>query len=285
MEEDNIIATKNIEYSIIKNIYKTKFGELFLVSNKLNPDDNIYYILKQIKVKSEEEKTMILNEIKALQKLCSKYIIKIHEYFIENTENEEIINLILDYSEENKSLEELIYNSYYLTSQNIWKIFIKLLIGINSIHKENIIIGNLNPQNIFIDKNKNIIIGGIGNILDLSKENFEHFLYKEPQAFNGEKSDKKSDMWTLGCIFYEMIFKKRIFENEKNIINMKYKIPEKVEWDLIKVLEKLICKHDNILEAEKLINEPIIKKQIIEKNLFLEIIQNTLEGKKKYIYF
>jgi serine/threonine protein kinase len=146
------------------------------------------------------------------------------------------------------------------------------------------IIGNLNPQNIIIDKNKNIKIGGFGDILDLSKDNYNCSFYQNPEASKEEKFDFKGDMWSLGCILYEMAFKKRIFENEKNIIDINFKIPEKSECNIVKVIEKLICKHDNILEAEKLIYEPIVKKKIIEENLISEIIQNNFEGKKIYIF-
>ena len=277
MKNQNIINnTKSSAYSIIKPLYNTKFGELFIVSKKLNSDENILYLMKQIKVKSENEKIQILDEIKMIIKLDSKFIIKIHEYFIEQ---EELICLILDYSEKNKSLEELIYNSYFLTSQNIWRIFIKLLIGIYSIYKNKIVIGNLNPQNIFIDKEKNIKIGGIGNILDLSKESYERSLYKIPEIFKGESDDNKSDMWSLGCILYEMIFKERIFKDEKSMFNLNYKIPEKIDVNYVNILEKLICKYDNIVGVEKLISDSIIKKKIVEENLFSEIIKNNYEGK------
>ena len=277
MKNQNIINnTKSSAYSIIKPLYNTKFGELFIVSKKLNSDENILYLMKQIKVKSENEKIQILDEIKMIIKLDSKFIIKIHEYFIEQ---EELICLILDYSEKNKSLEELIYNSYFLTSQNIWRIFIKLLIGIYSIYKNKIVIGNLNPQNIFIDKEKNIKIGGIGNILDLSKESYERSLYKIPEIFKGESDDNKSDMWSLGCILYEMIFKERIFKDEKSMFNLNYKIPEKIDVNYVNILEKLICKYDNIVGVKKLISDSIIKKKIVEENLFSEIIKNNYEGK------
>jgi len=284
MEKENIINTSNCEYSIKKPLYKTKSGELLLVSYKSNENDNILYIMNCIKVKSAEEKEKILNGVKVLKELNSKYILKIHDFFIKNDDKDELICLILDYSEENKFLYDLIYNTYFLTSQSIWRIFIKLLIGIKSIHKAKILIQNLNPQNIIIDKEKNIKIAGFGNILDLTKKDADSTLYKSPEIINNEKIDNKSDMWSLGCILYEMAYKKPIFENVKDIININYKIPEKLYLNITTIIENLICKHDNIFEAEKMIHTPIIKTKIIEENLFFEIIKNNYEGKKKYIY-
>ena len=279
MEKENTINTKSFDYFIIKPLHKTKYGELFLVSNKLKPDENTLYLMKCIHLKSTEEKTKILNEINMIKELNSEYIIKINYYFTEILENKEYICLIFDYSEENKNLEELIYNTYFLTSQNIWRIFIKLLIAIKYIHKKAIIVENLVPQNIFIDQKKNIKIGGIKDILDLREVDTDYSLYKNPGIFNREKCDNKSNMWSLGCILYEMVFKKKIFDYEENINNIYYEIPENSETDIKNILEKLICKHDDILDVEKIIYDPILKRKIIEENLFSEIIQNNIEGK------
>ena len=280
--EDNKIIPK-FEYIINKPLYKTKLGELFLVSNKSKSNENTLYIMKRIKVKSEEDKTNFLNEVKKLKEINSKYIIKIYDYFIENINGEEIFCLIIDYFEENNSLEKIIYNSCFLTSQNIWWIFIKILIEVKLINKYNIIIVNLINKNIFIDKKKNIKIGGFGNILDFSKEEKDFSFYRSPEVLNGEKCDKKDNMWSLGCILYEMAFKKRAFDNNKKIIDINYEIPEIAEKDIKNILEKLICKPNNRIEAEKIFFEPIFKKKIIEVNLFSEILQNNFEGKKIYI--
>lgn len=282
MEIEN---NQNNQYLINKPLYKTKIGELFLASNKLKPNENNLYIMNRIKVKSEEEKTKLLNEVEKIKKINSKYLIKIYDYFIEYINEDEILCLILDYFEENNSLEKIIYNSSFLTYRNIWRIFIQLLMEIKMIHQNNIIFENLIPKNIFIDKNKNIKIGGLGNILDLSKEETDFSFYKSPEILNGEKYDKQNDMWSLGCILYEMAFKKRTFEYNKNIIDINYEMPEDAEEDIKNIIGKLICKHNNRIEAEKLVFDPIIKKKIIEANLFSEIIQNNLEGKKIYISF
>ena len=194
-----------------------------------------------------------------------------------------MICLILDYFDENNSLENIIYNSSFLTSYNIWKFFIQLIIAMKSIHQNNIIIEKLSPKNIFIDKKKNIKIAGFGKFLDLNKEETDFSFYKSPEILSGEKCDKKDDMWSLGCILYEIAFKKRAFDNNKNIIEINYEMPENPEEDIKLIIGKLLCKHNNRIEAEKIVFDPIFKKKIIEVNLFSEIIKYCIEGKKIFI--
>ena len=80
-----------------------------------------------------------------------------------------------------------------------------------------------------------------------------------------------------------MAFKKRAFDNNENIINIKFEIPGNAEEDIKNTIVKLICKFNNRIDAEKLFYEPIFKKKIIEVNLFSGIIQNNIEGKIIYI--
>ena len=56
MEIESDDNTNKFEYLINKPLYKTKCGELLLVSNKLKPDDNTLYIMNRIKVKTEKRK-------------------------------------------------------------------------------------------------------------------------------------------------------------------------------------------------------------------------------------
>ena len=90
-------------------------------------------------------------------------------------------------------------------------------------------------------------------------------------------------MWSLGCILYEIAFKKRAFDNNKNIIEINYEMPENPEEDIKLIIGKLLCKHNNRIEAEKIVFDPIFKKKIIEVNLFSEIIKYCIEGKKIFI--
>ena len=82
-----------------------------------------------------------------------------------------------------------------------------------------------------------------------------------------------------------MAFKKKSFDNKKNINDINYKMPENAEEDIKNIIGKLICKSNNRIEAEKMVFDPIFKKKIIEINLFSEIIQYNIEGKKIYISF
>ena len=64
----NQLNEENCNYKIIKSIYKTKYGELFLISFVKNENEvNKLYILNKIDIKTEAQKEQIEKEILMLK--------------------------------------------------------------------------------------------------------------------------------------------------------------------------------------------------------------------------
>jgi len=127
------------------------------------------------------------------------------------------------------------------------EMFLKILDGVNTFHKAGILHRDLKPENIFLDANGNIKIGDFG--LALSRLNVSNhredidrsqhpslttnvgtMAYMSPEIRN-ELSlyDNKTDVYSLGCILYEML---RVFNSDEEryeaLLNLREnrKIPE-----------------------------------------------------------
>ena len=208
---------ENYSYEIIKTIYDK---ELFLVScdlNKIGHKD--FYLLKKIVIKNDIGKKLLIDKINKIKSLNIIYVLKIFDYFIEKKEQEETLCILMEYCE-NGSLEELIKHDEYLNSRNLWRIFIQLILGLNSFHSNNIIIKNLNPKNISLDNENNIKIFLDFDLNNKTKD-FSLMLYDSPEIIKGENYSIKSDIWSLGCVLYELITKKKPFYLIENISRAK----------------------------------------------------------------
>ncbi len=124
---------------------------------------------------------------------------------------------------------------------------------------------NIYSINIRYNEN-NIKIGGINNILDFSDEK------KEDENIND-----KTNIFSLGCILYELIFKKPF----KNLV---FDFSEKCEEDFKKILSKLLCNEKNRIKLDEILYEPILKNKIIEVNLFDEIIKKNKIKSKNFLF-
>ena len=162
-------------------------------------------------------------------------------------------------------------------------------IGIKEIHKNNIIHRDLTPDNIFINKNNKIKIGdfGISKInIDYAKTQIGKIQYLAPEIILGNKYNNKIDIYTLGCIIYELLTLNKYY-NDTKINNKDGKIDVNIynqKWQnlLDLLLNNDINKRPNIDEVYKYIkDEIIINNNSINNNIQLN--NNKLEEfNKKY---
>ena len=227
-------------YKIFREIGKTKNGDLFLINDDEN---NNLFIVNKIEIKSNEEKNKILNKIEKLNKIDSEYIIKIDKHFIEKENNKEFGYFFIKYYK--NSLEKIIELNF-LTSRIIWKIFIQLILGLQSLHLNNIFVKYFNLKNIFLDNENNIKIGGIDYFLDFSEENI----------------NENSNIFSLGCILYELIFK-------KPFKNLPLDFSDNFDNDFKNILPKLLCDDEKKrLKLDEILN--ILKNKINEVIYFIK---------------
>ena len=87
-------------------------------------------------------------------------------------------------------------------------------------HEKRIMHRDLKPANIFIDSAGNLKVGDLGLSRQLSSQTFEAFsrvgtpLYMSPEVLQGKGYDWKSDVWSLGCIAYEICMLRSPFRQD-----------------------------------------------------------------------
>ena len=209
-------------YKIKKLIGRGPNGEVYLVE-KNNKD----YALKKVINNNLED---IENEINILKSLDNKFICKYYDFFKDN----EYYYIIMEYYEHNLRTLMRDYREYNKYAEFIKTILFQICLGIKYIHEKNIIHRNLKPENIFIDNNKIIKIGDFGILKKFNKDRYTNrdvrtFNYMAPEIIKNEKYNNKVDLWSYGCIIYELITFERCFEDKKinglfdKIINQNHK--------------------------------------------------------------
>ena len=161
----------------------------------------------------------------------------------------------------------------------IYNIIKQICKGIKEIHDKNIVHRDLKPKNIFMNKNGKIKIGDFGISKQLnsykqytSTKNCSGTLnYNSPEILNGgQYYNKKTDIWSLGCIIYELFFLKTYFSDrfennikniEEDIYNPKWQeiINSSTEYniDARSFIEQIIEKINNI-EIDYIINKTFL---------------------------
>ena len=119
-----------------------------------------------------------------------------------------------------EDLEHLIKKRTALTLDDKFNIMIQVCEGISYAHKNQIVHRDLKPSNIRIDEQ------GIAKIMDFGIAKLESSnmtasgtvmgtpYYMSPEQVRGMRVDQRSDVFSLGAIFYELFAYKKAFEGE-----------------------------------------------------------------------
>ena len=305
------------DYTFQKLIGKGSFGEVYL-AKKQNSDK--LYAIKMIDKKLADTKMRryFEYEIKILKMLNHPNIVKLeklkislHNYYIimEYVNGGELSNYLKRYKlKYGKAFPEEIVQ--YLMKQ--------IVDALVYIHDKNIIHRDLKLENIMVSfdsekdkedlnmmkaKIKIIDFGfaiillsddyltntAVGTMLYMDPTILEEF-YKQAKVDKKRGYGKEADIWSLGCICYELFRGKFPFE-ASNIqelygkINFdgKYKIPKTASREIISFLEKML-QYDGKkrLSASELMNEPFLTKDVKDFTYIEGENQVKREQEKKY---
>ena len=138
---------------------------------------------------------------------------------MEYCDNGDLYNYLKEKKEKNMPLKEDL----------IWKIFIKITLGLAIIHKMKILHRDLKTMNIFLSKDMEIKIGDLGVAKELNQASFANTLigtpyYLSPEICEDKPYNQKSDIWALGVILYEMITLSNPFSSTKGNFQIMTKI-------------------------------------------------------------
>ncbi len=136
------------------------------------------------------------------------------EDFYENSK----IQIIMEYCEGGDLAKFIEGQAQVLNVDFIIEWIAQLASGVSFIHKMKIIHRDLKPANIFLTADKKLKIGdfGVAKGLDRTSGLASTFagtaVYIAPEIHGGEKYYMTADLWSLGCIIFEIAtFKKAFF--------------------------------------------------------------------------
>lgn len=228
-EINNIINLNELNFPIIagyeclsvlnKNISKT------YLARRLEDDKKV--VLKVIEHDGSETSNFVKRfnmEFEILSRLDHPHVIKILDYGI----SESFMYYAMEYIEYGDMEKLLLKGPVSMTIISTY--FNQILQGINSLHSLNIIHRDIKPNNILIKKPHHLVIADLGSAKDLNTQNEITLhgeiigtpFYMSPEQFNGSDIDLRSDIYSLGILFYEMMVGKKPFIGE-NIMEIVFK--------------------------------------------------------------
>ena len=196
-------------FEIITKLGDGSYSTVYKVKRKI---DNQIYALKKVKLinLTEKEKSNSLNEVRILASIKSHYVISYKEAFFD--EKDSTLGIIMEFAD-NGDLFQLITEQRkkkkFLEENEIWRIFIQMVKGLKSLHDLKILHRDIKSANIFLFKDGSAKLGDL-NVSKVCKKGLGYTqtgtpYYASPEVWKDLPYDNKSDIWSLGCVLYEMI--------------------------------------------------------------------------------
>ena len=269
-EKENIKKEENIppkttkgknfnidDYILMLSIGTGNFSEVHLVEHKTT---KILYALKSFekrRVESLHKERDVLMEKYALEKISPHQ--NIIGYYGSSKDDFEMYILFEYINGGDLWHRKVIYG---LPSEKLIKFyFIQILQAVKHIHSFNIAHRDLKPENMMITKDNKIIkLIDFGSSSDINGTDFEkkieemkkkekkrrpdfvHFVgtpnYMAPECVHNKFSDKRSDLWSIGCILFDLFVGFPPFNGASEYlifqksIEAKYIIPDGIIPDL-----------------------------------------------------
>lgn len=157
------------------------------------------------------------NEARNQAKLNHPNIISVYGY----EEESNFFAIIMEYFS-GFSLEELIRQKEKLSLIESLTIVKQILYGISFAHKNGLLHRDIKPSNVLIDRNGNVKMMdfGISSSLYINEPNsINHsgtLLYLSPEQIEGKPVSERSDIYSIGFTFYEMLTGKPLHNVNNN---------------------------------------------------------------------
>ena len=232
------------DFEILKLIGKGSFSNVYKVKLK---ETSYIYALKKVSIEDISNKEKAFNEIKLISKIKNQYVISFYDSFLDNNNN--ILYILMEYApygDLEKMIKEQKKKNKYFEEKYLLNIFEQIISGLIAIHSENILHRDLKAANIFImNKEKNKIKIGDLNVSKIYDKNLKNTqigtpYYASPEVWNNRPYDFKSDIWSVGCLFYEIATLNAPFEGK----TLK-EVYDKIEKCSIKPLPNIYSNHIN----------------------------------------
>jgi NIMA (never in mitosis gene a)-related kinase len=139
-----------------------------------------------------------------------------------------LYSIVMDFSDDGDLYQKILVmqkNKEFFSEDFIWKTLIQITLGLKSLHDLNILHRDLKVKyflnqsaNVFLNKNEVAKLGDM-NVSKIAKNGLLYTqtgtpYYASPEVWKDKPYDSKSDIWSLGCVIYEMATLKPPFRAE-----------------------------------------------------------------------
>ncbi|OXB58746.1 hypothetical protein ASZ78_000087 [Callipepla squamata] len=202
------------DYEVLLTIGAGSYGKCRKVRRKA---DGKILVWKELDYGSmtEAEKQMLVSEVNLLRELRHPNIVRYHDRIIDRSSS--TLYIVMEYCDGGdlaSVIARCTRDRRYLEESFVLRVLAQLTLALKECHRRSdggvTVHRDLKPANVFLDGKQNVKLGdfGLARILHHDTSFAKTFVgtpyYMSPEQINHMSYNEKSDIWSLGCLLYEL---------------------------------------------------------------------------------
>ncbi|KAK3516830.1 hypothetical protein QTP70_023707 [Hemibagrus guttatus] len=210
------MPSRTEDYEVLSTIGSGSYGKCQKIRRK---SDGKILVWKELDygTMAEVEKQMLVSEVNLLRELKHPNIVRYYDRIIDRTNT--TLYIVMEFCEGGDLatlITKCIKERRYLEEEFILRVMTQLSLALKECHSRKndggstVLHRDLKPANIFLDAKQNVKLGdfGLARILRHETSFAKTFVgtpyYMSPEQMNHMSYNEKSDIWSLGCLLYEL---------------------------------------------------------------------------------
>ncbi|EUC64059.1 Serine/Threonine kinase catalytic domain protein [Rhizoctonia solani AG-3 Rhs1AP] len=216
-------------------------GSFGLIRKVRRKADGALFARKELNFErmTERDRKQIVAEVNILKDLKHDHIVRYHDRYVDRDNG--ILYILMEYcggGDLSGAIKQMRRQNKHITEDTIWSYFAQILLALHHCHFPNsktstegsslvqprptqqILHRDLKPENVFLDSEGYVKLGDFGLAKQIGYATFTQTYvgtpyYMSPELINEKQYDTKSDIWSLGCLIYELCAQNPPFHEAK----------------------------------------------------------------------
>ena len=197
-----------------------RYGEVFKARRRA---DSAVVAVKRVRIfdMDDRSRALCLREAELLLRIHHCHIIQVLDVFLHHNE----LFLVMEYADIGdmaRLISGMRLKALRFTEEDVWRVVYCIASGLQHMHAHHMMHRDIKPANVYLSRNGDVKVGdlGLGRVLEGGHEQAASVVgtpyYMSPELISGEPYSFKTDVWSLGCLVYEMAMLKVPFDGRSD---------------------------------------------------------------------
>ncbi|KAL0963686.1 hypothetical protein UPYG_G00309570 [Umbra pygmaea] len=283
------------QYEVVRQIGEGAFGKAFLARDRRRDGDgDSQCVVKEVNLRkmSPREKEASKKEVTLLAKMKHPNIVSFFKSFQESTS----LYIVMEYCDGGDLMRKIhMQRGLLFTEEQILDWFVQICLGLKHIHDRKVLHRDIKAQNIFLTRNgMKAKLGDFGiarmlnNTMELARTCVGTPYYLSPEICENKPYNNKTDIWSLGCVLYELCTLRHPFEGSSlsqlvvKICRGRYNpVSTRYSYDLRLLVTQLF----KVSPRDRPSVNSVLKRPLLEKRISKHMDPQVLEAEFSHTVF